>query len=307
MNLKPGDFVSAYAKASDNDGIAGLKTTTSDIYCGDSPVPQGLAAGAVGGRRGGGKAGRRRESGREPGGPAHASKKRSWPHLQRQRDKAAKKLTDQKFKENASLIQLRHRLREQVEELSGKMNSRLDVVDPALKGIAEALPKAVVEMKAAEGELSKQKTQEALNPEGRALKLLQDAEQQYEVQVQAQRGGGGGGGGGGSQNMAQDLADLFELELDKLASQYELQQRAETQTGDQKVDELADKLKELAKRQQQAAERMQRLSAMGQAGGGGSDNQRQLAQELEEAARKLEQLQRDQPKQQPNPPRPRAS
>ena len=45
------------------------------------------------------------------------------------RDRAAKKLTDQKFKENASLIQLRQaRLREQVDELSGKMNSRLDVV-----------------------------------------------------------------------------------------------------------------------------------------------------------------------------------
>ena len=32
MGLKPGDFVSYYAKATDNDGIAGGKTTTSDIY-----------------------------------------------------------------------------------------------------------------------------------------------------------------------------------------------------------------------------------------------------------------------------------
>ena len=42
------------------------------------------------------------------------------------------------------------KLREQVEELSGKMNSRLDAVDPAFKKIAEALPKAAEEMKAAE-------------------------------------------------------------------------------------------------------------------------------------------------------------
>ena len=39
--------------------------------------------------------------------------------------------------------------------------------------------------------------------------------------------------------MAEDLADLFELELDKLANQYEMQQRAEQQGGDQQVDELA--------------------------------------------------------------------
>ena len=57
-----------------------------------------------------------------------------------------------------------------------------------------------------------------MSPEQRALKLLQDAEQEYETQVAANRNGGGGGGG--SQAMADDLADLFELELDKLANQY---------------------------------------------------------------------------------------
>ena len=78
------------------------------------------------------------------------------------------------------------KLREQVEELSEKMNSRLDVVDPAFKTIADALPKAAVEMKTAEGDLKGQKAKEALSPEQRALKLLQDAEQQYEMQVAQQ-------------------------------------------------------------------------------------------------------------------------
>ena len=79
----------------------------------------------------------------------------------------------------------------------------------------------------------------------------------------------------------EDLADLFELELDKLANQYEMQQRAEQQGGDQQVDELAEKLKELARRQQQEAERQRRHGgASGGGGGGGSDElQRQLAQE----------------------------
>ena len=45
----------------------------------------------------------------------------------------------------------------------------------------------------------------------------------------AQQQGGGGGGGGQQTQMADDLADLFELELDKLANQYQMQQRAEQQ------------------------------------------------------------------------------
>ena len=32
LGLKPGDFVSYYAKASDNDATDGSQTTTSDIY-----------------------------------------------------------------------------------------------------------------------------------------------------------------------------------------------------------------------------------------------------------------------------------
>src|SRR5207249_524920 len=66
--------------------------------------------------------------------------------------------------------------------------------------------------------------------------------------------------------------------------------------ADQKVDELAEKLKELAKRQQQEAERQRRLAQAGQQqqSGSGGAAQRQLAQEAEEAARRLEQLSREQ-------------
>src|SRR6185503_16763208 len=120
-------------------------------------------------------------------------------------------------------------------------------------------------------DLKAMKPNDALAPEQRALKILQVVEQQYETQI-AQQNGGGGGGGQQSQ-MAEDLADLFELELDKLANQYEMKQQAEQQASDKKIDELADKLKELARRQQQEAERQARLSQAGaqpqQSGGGG--------------------------------------
>src|SRR5207249_5900248 len=153
------------------------------------------------------------------------------------------------------------------------------------------------EMKAAENDLKAVKPDSALSPEQRALKLLQDAEQQYEMQVAMQNGGGGGGG---QSQMAEDLADLFELELDKLANQYEMQQRADQQNADKKVDELAEKLKELARRQQAEAERQRRLAQAGQnqsGGGSGSSQQRALADEAEQAARRLEELTREQPRQ----------
>src|SRR5205823_10668168 len=55
------------------------------------------------------------------------------------------------------------------------------------------------------------------------------------------------------------------------------------------------KLKELARRQQAEAERQRRAAAAGQSqGGGGSAGQRALADEAEQAARRLEQLTRDQ-------------
>src|SRR5204862_53768 len=75
------------------------------------------------------------------------------------------------------------KLREQVEELVEKLKSRLGSVDPNFNKIADSLPKAIQEMKEAEGDLRSLKADEALQPEQRALKILQDAEQTYEVQV----------------------------------------------------------------------------------------------------------------------------
>ena len=71
------------------------------------------------------------------------------------------------------------------------MNSRLVEPDPAFQRIAELLPKAAEEMKAAESKLQAQAPTDALPPENRALQQLQKAEEEYEKQVSQQRGGGG--------------------------------------------------------------------------------------------------------------------
>jgi hypothetical protein len=289
LGVKPGDFVSYYAKATDNNAAEGAKTTTSDIYFvnvrpfrKDFKPAQSQAGGGGGG---GGDVGQLSEQQRQIVAATFNTV----------RDKA--KLSPEKYRENVVFLNLAQaKLRAQVDELVGKLQARVGAVDPTFKAISEALPKASAEMKTAESNLKAQQAKEALSPEQRALKLLQDAEQNYEMQV---RQGGGGGGGGQQSQLSEDLADLFELELDKLANQYEMQKRAEQQSSDRQVDELAEKLKDLARRQQQEAERQRRLAAAGQqnSGGGGGGSQRQLADELEEAARRLEQLTREQQRQ----------
>src|SRR5439155_17841189 len=206
------------------------------------------------------------------------------------RDRA--KVPAAKYRENVVFLTLAQaKVRQQVDELTEKLNSRGVVTTEGLKKIAELLPKASAAMREAEGSLQKQGVKEALSPEQRALQLLQEAEQEYELEVSTSNAGGGGGGG---DQMADDLADLFELELDKLANQYEMQQRAGDQSRDRQIDELAEKLKELARRQQAEAERQRRAAAAGRQGAGGGSQQRALAEEAEQAARRLEQLTRDQ-------------
>ncbi|MBI4485204.1 MAG: DUF4175 family protein, partial [Acidobacteria bacterium] len=289
LAVEPGDFVSYYAKATDTNSVSGPNVGTSDIYFVQiRPFNKNFRQ-AQSQAQGGG------------GGPQNSVGQLS--EQQRQivaatfnvvRDK--KKLKADKFRESVVFLNLAQgKLREQVDELVSKMSMRISD-DEIFKKIAEALPKASQEMRAAESQLKGLKAEEALAPEQRALKLLQDAEQEYETQVAQQRGGGGGGG---QSAMAEDLADLFDLELDKLANQYEMQQRAEQQSNDRQIDELVEKLKELARRQQQEAERQRRMAAAGQqqGGGGSSSAQRALADEMEEAARRLQQLTREQQRQ----------
>ncbi len=120
------------------------------------------------------------------------------------------------------------KLREQVEELFTQMTRRMGS-DASFKKILELLPKAIAEMKNAEGRLQASSPDGALPPEQKALQFLQQAEEEYEVQVQTQRQQGGGGAGGQQQN--KDLSDLFEMEVDRMANQYETRQQAAAAAG----------------------------------------------------------------------------
>ncbi|MEP7116492.1 MAG: DUF4175 family protein [Acidobacteriota bacterium] len=290
LGVQPGDAVAYYARASDNDAGGG-KQATSDMYFlrvrpfGKDFKPATSQAGGGGGGGGGGEVGALSEQQRQ----IIAG---TFNVLREKREKKA--LTPEKLRESSVVLALSQgRLREQVEGLVSRMNSRLVAPDPSFKKIADMLPLAAAEMKAAEGKLQARAPEGAMPPEQKALQYLQQAEEEYELQVQTSRQAGGGGGGGQAGSIADDLADLFNLEMDKMANQYETASRAESNQAEQQVDALAEKLKELARRQQQELER-QRRRAAGQAAGSGGDQQRALAEQAEEAARQLEKLSRDQ-------------
>ena len=212
-----------------------------------------------------------------------------------QRDR--KKMTADKVRENSIVIALsQSRLREQVDGLLTRMNSRLVEQDPAFKKVAELLPQAV---DGDEGRRSQaaggQPRSARWPPSRRRCSTCSGRKKNTRCRCRSSASRGAAAAAAAASAMAQDLADLFEMELDKMANQYESRQQASQQQSDQKLDELMEKLKELARRQEQEAERQRRRAALGQqaSGSGSGQQQRDLADQAEEAARRLEQLSRE--------------
>ena len=287
FGLEPGDLVSYYAQVDDANRGPDTRTAKSDIYFVQiRPFRVNFRQAEQGGGGGGGGGGQ---------------DERALSELQEQVVAATYNLvrdrelySESEFRENLVSVRLAQgRAREQVAGLLQRLTARGLGGDSEFQKIAELLGEAIAEMEAAEEILESEELQEAIPPELRALLHLQKAEENYEVEVSQGQQGGGGGGGGGAR--ADDLADLFELELDKLKNQYETVERGERRQAGDQLDETLEALKELARRQQRQAERQRRAAAQqGGASGGASDRaQRELADETEAAARRLERLARD--------------
>jgi hypothetical protein len=284
-SLKPGDLVSYYARAA--DGRRGPQTTASDIYfLKVRPFERAY-----------------RQADQQPGGGgADGGMNTALSERQREivaatfnlvRDRA--RYSEDAFRENlATLALAQGKLREEVQTLSRRIESRgIVALDSMFRQVREALEAAVPEMLQAEELLGRREPAGALGPEQRALQQLQRAEAAFrEVQVAR---GQGGSAGGGSAASAEELADLFDLELDKLRNQYETVERGRREAGNAELDAVMEKLRELAQRQQQENERLRAWAE--RSGTASSDpraGQRRLAQEAEELARRLERLAREQ-------------
>ena len=268
--LTPGDFISYYARARDRSGV---RPASTDIYFIEArPFDRrySQAEGMPGGGGGGG-------AGME-GTLSVRQREIVAATFKLIRDK--QEYSQRDWEENLTTVALMQgRLREQVANLLRRMTNRgITEMDGEFSTISDSLDKAIEAMGPAEEKLAAKDPDGAMPPEQVALQHLQRADAVFrDVQVSFQNGGGGGGG---QQASAEDLADLFELELDKLRNQYETVERGQQQSVDNEVDEALQRLQELARRQQQENERMRRqadrLRTPGGGGGGGA-NQRELA------------------------------
>jgi hypothetical protein len=296
LKLEPGDVIAYYARATDNNRVSAPQTASSDIYFLQiRPFAQDYRQQQQGGGGGGGGGG-----GDDPGKLSQQQRQIVAGTFKTERDR--KTIPAKQFQEDVATLALaQSRVREQADQLARRLVERgIAAQDTNYAKIAEILPKAVAEMRTAEATLGRRDTKGALAPEQRALAHLQRAEAVFrEIQVSM---GGEGGGGGGEQQNAEDLADLFELERDKMRNQYEAVERGrqeQQRQADNQVDEALERLKQLASRQQQENERLRRKAdslraQQSNTQGGGGSGQRQLAEQAEQTARQLERLAREQ-------------
>jgi len=278
--LKPGDFVSYYARVRDGRAPRAQAASTDIYFLEARPFKRDYRQAEQGGMPGQG-------GGQQEGALSEQQRQvvAATFKLTRDRERTPQKT----WGENVATVALAEgKLRGQVDELLTRMSTRVLQPGSNFHETAGELRAALVEMEKAEDQLKRRDPQQALGPAQRALLHLQRAEGSFR-DVRVAMGDSGGGQGGGPE--AEELADLFELELDKLRNQYETLQRGEKQKADEAVDEALARLRELAQRQQQENER--RRANAGRASGQGGASQRELAEEAEELGRRLERLARE--------------
>jgi len=208
----------------------------------------------------------------------------TWNLIREQAEEA----DDGQIQVNSSLLsELQTTLAEQAATLAERTRARqLDNQDDQIEEFVVNMERAVQSMYPASERLAVVELDEAIAPAQEALQHLLRAEAVFnEFQVQNQQGGGGGGGGGRAQ---QDLAEMFELEMDLELNQYETGSNASPQAQQAEEEDIMDQLDELAKRQQQLANNMRNQQQMSEAQ---RYQQEMLRRQTEELQERLEQLQ----------------
>ena len=276
FDLQPGDFVSYWAEARDAVG-----TGATDIYFLEvEPFDREYYQSQQGRMPGGGGGGNDMMLSRRQKDIIAATFK-----LERDKERQSQA----ELEENSQTLALvQQRLKSEAQTIVDRMDRRAGAVsDPRFKEMSKYLKKAITYMEPAHLYLNELNTQEALPEEQKAFQQLLRAESLFkEIQVSFAENQGGGGAS------AEDLADLVDLELDRTKNQYETLQQNRELNREQSLDEALEKLKELAKRQEQMVERHRRQAPQGASGSNMS--QQELIEEAERVARELERLSRQQ-------------
>jgi hypothetical protein len=142
---------------------------------------------------------------------------------------------------------------------------------------------AVEAMTRALQQLQTQKTADAIPHEMAALNALLQAQAEVRKrQVQQQQNGGGGNGN----RQGQDLSNLFDRELKRQQqTNYETKAQVETQADRPKTDSALDKIKDLARRQEELSRQQRELAK-------GGLPAEEMKRQLEKLTREQEELRR---------------
>ena len=273
-DLVPGDFVSYHARASD----AVSHSDTDIFFLEIQPYDREYYQSQTGGI----------------GLPGGGSQELELSKRQKQIIIATFKLRKdrsttpaEEFKEQsqtAALVQ--QRLREEVQVIAERLERRQAAAsDDRFRKMKERLGEAMTHMEPAHERLNQVEPEQALPHEQKAFRQLLSAESLFkEIQVSFGESQGAGGA------TSEELADLVDLELDRTKNQYETIRQNQQFRQEQQLDEALEKLKELARRQEQAVERSRRMAGRGS----GADRltAQQLREEIERLTRQLERLSR---------------
>jgi hypothetical protein len=276
--MSPGDLISYYAVARDRENSASTDIFFIDVQPFDRRYSQSQqAGGAMGGQQGGQQS--------EISDRQREIIVSTWNLIREQQEK---KRNDAAYvSDNAALLsRLQETLRAQVETLAQRAHARLlTASDEEIATFAENLTKAGEAMIPAAERLGVIELEQALLPEQEALQHLLAAEAVFtdiSVSLQANNRGRGGGQAG------RDLTEMFELEMDLEKNQYESGSVASPNPPQQELEDAADELGELARRQEQLARNLERNQTATPAQ---RWQQEMLRRDVEELRERLERMQ----------------
>ena len=279
--LVPGDLISYYAIAGDRENSARTDIFFIDVQPFDRRYSQSQQAGGGGGQQGGQQQDEISQRQRE----IIVS---TWNLI---REEQENRRNDPAYVSSnaAMLARVQATLRDQVETLAQRTQARqLTASTEEIATFVENLEKAGMAMIPASERLSEIELEQAILPEQEALQHLLAAEAVFtDISISQQANNGGGGGG----QAGRDLTEMFELEMDLEKNQYETGSRASPEAPQQAMDEAADELEALARRQEQLARNMSQNQSPSPAQ---RWQQEMLRRDVEELRERLERMQQQQ-------------
>ncbi|MCH8070501.1 MAG: hypothetical protein IIA09_01030 [Proteobacteria bacterium] len=274
--MSPGDLISYYAIARDRKNSARTDIFFIDVQPFNRRYSQSQQSGGMGGQQGGQQS--------EISDRQREIIVSTWNLI---REFSEQRRNDAAYvPDNAALLsRLQATLRGQVETLAQRAHARqLTATDEDIATFAEHLSQAGEAMIPAAEALSEMELEQAILPEQEALQHLLAAEAVFtDISVSLQANNRGRGGQAG-----RDLTEMFELEMDLEKNQYESGSTASPNAPQQEIDEAADKLAELAQRQERLARNLDRARTATPAQ---RWQQEMLRRDVEELRDRLERLQ----------------